>query len=414
MDDSSMRENAPLLRAENGEAQTTIQPLTLSWQNVSCSVSTTLLQSARTILSNISGIAGPTPFKSSSSEPANSKSMLFAIMGPSGAGKTTLIDILAGRKRDMGVRGYIKIDGAPATARMVRRLSGYVLQDNVLPGTPTVFEHIMFHAQLRIPLPSYLTKKQRERRLKSKVRHICRQLGLERVLHNRIGDAYIRGLSGGERKRVSIACELLVDPGLLFLDEPTSGLDSTNATQVIDILSKTSLSGVTVIMSIHQPRPTFFTLIDKIMMLSSDGQVVFSGDSQMAERHFAPFGYEANNESIDVFDYMLDLIIKLPEDNVREIVSSFEESESWMEDQKWIQETQKKAMDSDEQVSWSQVLSSKAKYHASHWTQIKVLSTRMGRNLYRHPLLLFVNFFSALFISLMLGAVYWDIGKLFS
>lgn len=381
---------------------------------MTCMVSTTLLRSHRIILSNIKGIAGPTLYRPSSSEPPNTKSMLFAIMGPSGAGKTTLIDILAGRKRDMGVSGDIRINGVSTTARMIRRLSGYVLQDNVLPGTPTVFEHIMFHAQLRIPLPNSMTQKQRERRLKSKVTHICRQLGLERVLHNRIGDAYIRGLSGGERKRVSIACELLVDPGLLFLDEPTSGLDSTNATQVIEILSKTSLSGVTVIMSIHQPRPTFFTLIDKIMMLSGDGQLVFSGDSQMAERHFESFGYEVNNESIDVFDYMLDLIIKLPTDNVCAIVSSFEESEAWKEDQELILETQKKSLNSHDEVSWSQVLSSKAKYHASHWTQIKVLSTRMGRNLYRHPLLLFVNFFSALFISLMLGSVYWDIGKYIS
>eukprot|EP00210_Caulerpa_lentillifera_P005025 g4799.t1 len=409
METPLLEENAPIIPCHTKESTIEAQPLTLNWQDVTCVVSTSLLRGYRTILKNIHGVAGPSLSQLSPSKSQKPNSMFFAIMGPSGAGKTTLIDILAGRKRDIGVSGDIRINGESTTARLIRRLSGYVLQDNVLPGTPTVFEHIMFHARLRIPLPKSMNTKEQRWHLKEKVLNICQQLGLDRVMNNCIGDAYIRGLSGGERKRVSIACELLVDPGLLFLDEPTSGLDSTNATQVIDILSKTALSGVTVIMSIHQPRPTFFNLIDKIMMLSGDGQLVFSGDSQMAKRHFQYFGYEVDNETLDVFDFVLDLIIKLPTDNVQSIVSSFEESEAWIEDQQWINEIQKKPHMLEQGVSLSEAISSKSKYHSSHWTQIKVLSTRMGRNLYRHPLLLFVNFLSSLFVSLMLGSVYWDI-----
>ena len=89
-----------------------------------------------------------------------------------------------------------------------------------------------------------------------------------------IGDAFVRGLSGGEKRRVSIGCELLTRPGLLLLDEPTTGLDSTNAARVVDILSSLSgQQGVTVLLSIHQPRPDIFRLMDRVLLLSGEGQV---------------------------------------------------------------------------------------------------------------------------------------------
>ncbi len=93
------------------------------------------------------------------------------------------------------------------------------------------------------------------------------------VAHSFIGDAFVRGLSGGEKRRVSIAVELLCAPGLLLLDEPTTGLDSTNAARVVDIMARLAREGVTVLMSIHQPRPDIFRLMDRLLLLSSEGQV---------------------------------------------------------------------------------------------------------------------------------------------
>jgi ABC-type multidrug transport system ATPase subunit len=95
------------------------------------------------------------------------------------------------------------------------------------------------------------------------------------VANSFIGDAFVRGLSGGEKRRVSIAVELLTRPGLLLLDEPTTGLDSTNAARVVDIMAALARAGVTVVMSIHQPRPDIFRLMDRVLLLSGDGQVGF-------------------------------------------------------------------------------------------------------------------------------------------
>ena len=103
---------------------------------------------------------------------------------------------------------------------------------------------------------------------------MIKQLGLSRVAHSFIGDSFVRGLSGGEKRRVSIAVELLCAPGLLLLDEPTTGLDSTNAARVVDILARLAREGgITVIMSIHQPRPDIFRLMDRAMLLSGNGEV---------------------------------------------------------------------------------------------------------------------------------------------
>ena len=117
---------------------------------------------------------------------------------------------------------------------------------------------------------------------------VIQDLGLSRVGDSLIGDAFVRGLSGGEKRRVSIGCELLTRPGLLLLDEPTTGLDSTNAARVVDILSSLSgQQGVTVLLSIHQPRPDIFRLMDRVMLLSGEGQVgcgegqVGSGEGQV-------------------------------------------------------------------------------------------------------------------------------------
>ena len=100
---------------------------------------------------------------------------------------------------------------------------------------------------------------------------VVSDLGLGKVANSFIGDEFVRGLSGGEKRRVSIGAELLTRPGVMFLDEPTTGLDSTNAAKVVDILSDLSRGGVTVVMSIHQPRADIFRLLDRILVLSSFG-----------------------------------------------------------------------------------------------------------------------------------------------
>jgi ABC-type uncharacterized transport system YnjBCD ATPase subunit len=178
-------------------------PALLEWRCVECWVLPGRLSRlpARKLLDGVSGRAG---------------GGLSALLGPSGCGKTTLLELLAGRKGACYlVRGALRLNGAPTSPAQVQLASAYVPQEDVLPGTSTVWEHLAFHAALRLP-PSVPAA---ERALR--VQQTLSALGLARLAGARIGDAFQRGLSGGERRRVSIAAELLARPAMLFADEPT-------------------------------------------------------------------------------------------------------------------------------------------------------------------------------------------------
>eukprot|EP00966_Prymnesium_polylepis_P189213 4383625-Prymnesium_polylepis.1 len=149
---------------------------------------------------------------------------LCAIIGPSGAGKTSLLNILAARIRDRGpacrVGGSIQLDGEPLTGVALRKRIAYVLQDDFLVATTTPREAIMFSAMMRLPASVSIEEK------KQLVEKMISDLGLTRCADTMVGNELIRGISGGEKKRTSIGIELVMRPKLIFLDEPTSGLDS--------------------------------------------------------------------------------------------------------------------------------------------------------------------------------------------
>ena len=136
------------LLSESGNAR---EPYILSWVDVVCT-----LKSGRRVLKNVTGVAGPVNSIGTSRDGSitchEQHADLFAMLGPSGAGKTTLLDILAGRAPSTHViRGDIRVNGQPMVSSQIRRLSGYVTQDDVLPGNATVYEHLLFHAKLRLP-----------------------------------------------------------------------------------------------------------------------------------------------------------------------------------------------------------------------------------------------------------------------
>ncbi|KAL3309149.1 ATP-binding cassette sub- G member 2 [Cichlidogyrus casuarinus] len=141
---------------------------------------------------------------------------LNAIMGPTGSGKSSLLDVLAGRKDPHFLKGRVLIDGKPQPKNF-KCMSGYVVQDDIVMGTLTVRENLFFSAALRLPS----TVKQEER--KEKIEDVIDELGLAHVADSKIGTELIRGVSGGERKRTNIGMELITDPKVLFLDEPTTG-----------------------------------------------------------------------------------------------------------------------------------------------------------------------------------------------
>uniref|UniRef100_A0A3B4YFE9 Broad substrate specificity ATP-binding cassette transporter ABCG2 n=1 Tax=Seriola lalandi dorsalis TaxID=1841481 RepID=A0A3B4YFE9_SERLL len=220
---------------------------------------------------------------------------LNAILGPTGSGKSSFLDILAARKDPSGLSGEVLIDGAPQPPNF-KCLSGYVVQEDVVMGTLTVRENLRFSAALR--LPSSVPQSEKEAR----VNHLIKELGLTKVADSKVGTQMTRGISGGERKRTNIGMELIIDPSVLFLDEPTTGLDASTANSVLLLLKRMASHGRTIIMSIHQPRYSIYRLFDTLTLLVS-GKMVYHGPAPNALDYFANIGYpcEPHNNPADFF-----------------------------------------------------------------------------------------------------------------
>jgi len=161
---------------------------------------------------------------------------LNAIMGPTGSGKTTLLDILADRKDKSGLSGTVLINGRRKPPNY-KCAVGYVVQDDVVMGTLSVRENLHFSAALR--LPSQMTCAER----KERVERVIDELGLRGCASTKVGTEFLRGVSGGERKRTNIGMELIIEPQLLFLDEPTTGLDAYTAVSVVKLLKSRRMLG---------------------------------------------------------------------------------------------------------------------------------------------------------------------------
>ena len=219
---------------------------------------------------------------------AETKRML-AIMGPSGSGKTTLLNALAGQIRaakKASLTGCLELNGEPigGAADVEGLRVAYVKQEDIFYTQMTVRETLLFAARLRLPASVPADEKVR------RVDAILTKLSLVKAADTIIGDARRRGISGGERKRLSIGCELLSDPQLLFLDEPTSGLDSFAAQQVVAALRLLTDEGTTVVMSIHQPRGSIYRMFDDLVLLS-EGRTMYCGRADACAAHFRQLGH---------------------------------------------------------------------------------------------------------------------------
>ncbi|KAE8674947.1 ABC transporter G family member 11 [Hibiscus syriacus] len=257
----------------NGGAQSPPPPhregnMYLVWEDLTVLLSNFGNGPTRRLLDRVTGCAQP--------------GRIMAIMGPSGSGKSTLLDALAGRlSGNVVMTGNVLLNGKK---RLDYGSVAYVTQEDILLGTLTVRETITYSAQLR--LPSSLNRKD----IDDIVEGTITEMGLQECADRLIGNWHLRGISGGEKKRLSIALEILTRPHLLFLDEPTSGLDSASAFFVIQTLRNVGRDGRTIITAIHQPSSEVFSLFDDLILLSGGEQVYF-GEAKMAAKFFAEVGF---------------------------------------------------------------------------------------------------------------------------
>ena len=225
-----------------------------------------------------------------------------AIMGASGAGKTTFLDILARKNKRGHVSGDFFVNGEKVNDSVYRNVVGFVDQEDTMLPTLTVHETILNSALLR--LPRHMGRAAKEQR----VLEVEKELGIHHIRDSLIGseEGKGRGISGGEKRRVGIACELVTSPSILFLDEPTSGLDAFNAFNVIECLvtlAKTYKR--TVVFTIHQPRSNIVALFDRLILLAR-GKTVFSGPFSQCQSYFDSIGYECP-PGFNIADYLVDL-----------------------------------------------------------------------------------------------------------
>ncbi|KAF2823740.1 ATP-binding cassette transporter-like protein [Ophiobolus disseminans] len=247
---------------------------TFSWSNISVTVNDRATKQPIDILSNVNGIV--------------EAGEVLALMGPSGSGKTTLLNILAHRAAipKAIVQQELYVNGKTTDLESFRKLSGYVEQEDALVGSLTVRETLYFAAKLG--LPASISASERTSRITS----LLQSFGLTHQANTLIGTPLRKGVSGGQKRRVSVASQLITGPKVLFLDEPTSGLDARASWEVMRFVREVAREfKILVIASIHQPSTATFELFDKLMLLSK-GKVVYNGPVGDVRGYFGGLGYE--------------------------------------------------------------------------------------------------------------------------
>ncbi|KAG5288784.1 ABC transporter [Histoplasma capsulatum G186AR] len=296
-----------------------------SWKGVSVTVKDRETKKPKAILENSNGHANP--------------GEVVVLMGPSGSGKTTLLNVLAHRDSAPGaeIEGEILVNGRKIDLETFRNISSYVEQEDILVGALTVEETLYFCAQLS--LPSSVPKKERLERIST----LLNAFGIQNQAKTLIGTPIRKGISGGQKRRVSVASQLITCPKIIFLDEPTSGLDSTASFEVMSFVQKLAKKNkIIVIASIHQPSTATFKTFDKLMILSA-GRTCYFGSSSEMKPYLDKTGYPMPLQ-MNPAEFVLDLVNtdfasdrEIAEAQLSQIFANWEKSDEASELDKEIQ-----------------------------------------------------------------------------
>nr|UOU03355.1 ATP-binding cassette subfamily G-like 5 [Brachionus rubens] len=376
--------------------------LTLSWENINVhtpgskdSLFGKLLfckkeVSGKHIVKNVNGVA-----KSGS---------LMAIMGASGAGKTTLLNVLNFRNRgNLKITGDVKLNGIPVKSRAaLTGVSGYVQQDDLFIATLTVKEQLKFQAMLR--MDKSLSSKEKMKR----VEDLMIQLNLKKCESTTIGapERNVKGISGGERRRLAFATELITNPNLLFLDEPTSGLDSFMALTIVECMRDLARQGKTIICTIHQPSSEIFDKFDRLCLLA-EGRLAYIGDLAAAEKFFSGQGFNIPLH-YNPADYYIQTLAMVPsrreesEKIINKICDSFESSTLNGFLQQDLEEANKMPSDHNRAIK----LKNRISYKVNVCVQFIWLVWRCFLSSFRDKFTTQIAIVQTIFIAILLGLIF--------
>ncbi|KAJ9466912.1 Protein white [Diplonema papillatum] len=326
-----------------------------------------------------------------------------AIMGSTGAGKTTLLNLLANRVNPTS--GSILVNGNDYKSIPMKRRLGYVMQHDKLLDTATVRETLEFAAKLQLP---HETAEEQGARVDT----IIQELGLKGVENSVVGGsmgAGMRGISGGERKRVAIGLVLVPDPDILLLDEPTTGLDSFTAEAVFDTLKDLAAAGRTVICTIHQPSSDTFKKFDNLLLLSA-GRVIYNGTASKSMEYMAKHGYACSQYTNPPDYYMQVLRTGGTTLKLRDVTEEGKHASEHLADA-WNRENRAEWGEHGAvRKSLDENASSYKGYAAGVATQIMALSQRSTRNIARNPMLSKARVVQSVILGLAIGAIFWNPG----
>ncbi|XP_054160066.1 protein white-like [Oppia nitens] len=326
---------------------------------------------------------------------------MLAIMGASGAGKTTLLNILAQRGLDnYTVNGCVKLNGQTMSMSTVRSMTAYVQQDYRFIGTLTVKEYLTFHSKLR--MDRSMSNKLRE----SRVKQIIAALGLTKCV-NTIIEYPLTGnsISGGEKKRLAFASELLTDPSIMFCDEPTSGLDSFTAFSVVEVLRDMAQSGRTVICTIHQPSSEVFAIFSHLLLMA-DGRVAYYGTAEKALDFFANLSYKCpiNYNPADFYIKQLALLSDQSISNMQDISASIAEK-LYANDLVSIGVKNNSDNNNTDLIYRNKPIT----YKTNWWTQFTTLLWVSIITVIREPRITMIRIMFALFASILMALIYGNL-----
>ncbi|KAG4384921.1 hypothetical protein AAZX31_13G342300 [Glycine max] len=330
--------------------------------------------------------------------------VLTALMGVSGAGKTTLMDVLAGRKTGGYIDGSIKISGYPKKQETFARISGYCEQNDIHSPHVTVYESLLYSAWLR--LPSGVDSKTR----KMFIEEVMELVELNPLRNSLVGLPGVSGLSTEQRKRLTIAVELVANPSIIFMDEPTSGLDARAAAIVMRTVRNTVDTGRTVVCTIHQPSIDIFEAFDELFLMKRGGQEIYVGPLGRHSTHLIKYfesigGVSKIKDGYNPATWMLEVTTSAQELSLGvDFTDLYKNSDLYRRNKQLIQELGQPAPGSKDLYFPTQ-------YSQSFLVQCQACLWKQRWSYWRNPPYTAVRFFFTTFIALMFGTMFWDLGS---
>ncbi|XBI06754.1 ABC transporter G family member 51 [Aegilops tauschii subsp. strangulata] len=372
------------------------QPLTMTFHNVNYFVDMPKEMQARGItekrlqlLFEVSGVFRPR--------------VLTALVGSSGAGKTTLMDVLAGRKTSGCIEGDIKISGHPKEQHTFARIAGYVEQNDIHSPQVTVEESLWFSSALRLP-----TDISRETK-KAFVEEVMSLVELDELRHALVGKQGSSGLSTEQRKRLTIAVELVANPSIIFMDEPTSGLDARAAAIVMRTVRNAVDTGRTVVCTIHQPSIDIFESFDELLLLKRGGRVIYGGSLGVNSVDMIHYfqgipGVPPIREGYNPATWMLEVSTQACEERLGlDFATLYKNSDQFRSVEDLIEELSVPG-------SGTKPLKFTTEFSHGCLTQFGVCLLKQGLIYWRSPEYNVVRLFYTAIASLIFGSIFWNVG----